>query len=205
MIFKRIIDKRKLKKRSNQLKKHCDNFSFIKKTNLSHFYFGDNSFISVSNTVEFDRDSMIDSGRTSIIRLDKNSQFILNGCNSFFYGADIRLFADSILSIGKGTYINCNCKLRVHKSIKIGSNCSISHNVTIMDGDGHEINGIRKVQPVVIEDGVLICSGAIILKGVHIGKGSIVGAGAVVTKDIPEFCLACGVPAKIIKRNITHD
>ena len=40
---------------------------------------------------------------------------------------------------------------------------------------------------------------AIILPGVCIGNGSVIGAGAVVTKDIPPFSVAVGVPAKVIK------
>ena len=41
--------------------------------------------------------------------------------------------------------------------------------------------------------------GAIIMPGVTIGEGSIIGAGAVVTKDIPDFSIAVGVPARVIK------
>lgn len=40
----------------------------------------------------------------------------------------------------------------------------------------------------------------IILPNVHIGKKSIIGAGSVVTKKIPEFCIAVGNPAKVIKK-----
>ena len=40
----------------------------------------------------------------------------------------------------------------------------------------------------------------IILPNVHIGKKSIIGAGSVVTKDIPEYCIAVGNPAKVIKK-----
>ena len=42
-----------------------------------------------------------------------------------------------------------------------------------------------------------------ILKGVHIGTGAVIAAGAVVTKDIPAGCLAAGVPAKVIRENIS--
>jgi acetyltransferase-like isoleucine patch superfamily enzyme len=49
--------------------------------------------------------------------------------------------------------------------------------------------------PVVIEDDVLIGENVSILPGVRIGKASIIGAGAVVTKDIPPFSIAKGVPA----------
>lgn len=50
-----------------------------------------------------------------------------------------------------------------------------------------------------IQDGAHIGIGAIIMPGVTIGKGSIIGAGSVVTKDIPEYCIAVGSPAKVIK------
>ena len=42
-------------------------------------------------------------------------------------------------------------------------------------------------------------TGAKILKGVKIGNGVVIGANAVVTKDIPDYAIACGVPAKVIK------
>ena len=38
------------------------------------------------------------------------------------------------------------------------------------------------------------------MPGVTIGKGAVIGAGAVVTKDIPDYCIAVGVPAKVIKK-----
>jgi len=53
--------------------------------------------------------------------------------------------------------------------------------------------------PVFIQDGAHIGIGTIIMPGVTIGKGSVVGAGSVVTKSIPDFCVAIGSPAKVIK------
>ncbi|MFR5466356.1 MAG: hypothetical protein ACLTHR_12100 [Agathobacter rectalis] len=53
---------------------------------------------------------------------------------------------------------------------------------------------------VFIDDGVWIGNDVIILPNVHIGKKSIIGAGSVVTKNIPEFCIAVGNPAKVIKK-----
>ena len=60
-------------------------------------------------------------------------------------------------------------------------------------------------QPVVVEDDVWIGAGVIVLKGVTIGSGSIVAAGAVVTKSIPPFSIAAGVPAKVIRQRFTED
>lgn len=52
---------------------------------------------------------------------------------------------------------------------------------------------------------IWIGHGAIILAGVNIGTGSVIGAGAVVTKDIPEYSVAVGVPAKVIKKRFSGD
>ena len=59
--------------------------------------------------------------------------------------------------------------------------------------------GKGKTDPVYIDDDVWIGRRAMILPGVHIGRGSIIGAGAVVSKSIPEFSVAVGVPAKVVK------
>ncbi len=53
--------------------------------------------------------------------------------------------------------------------------------------------------PITIKDYAWISYNVSILKGVTIGKGAIIGAGTVVTHDIPDFCIAAGNPAKIIR------
>ena len=59
--------------------------------------------------------------------------------------------------------------------------------------------GFQPVKPVIIEDDVWIGGSVIILPGVHVSKGAILGAGAVVTKDVPEYAIVGGNPAKVIK------
>jgi acetyltransferase-like isoleucine patch superfamily enzyme len=56
-----------------------------------------------------------------------------------------------------------------------------------------------KIGKVIIKDGAHIGIGAIIMPGVTIGEGAVIGAGSVVTKDIPPYCVAVGMPAKVIK------
>jgi acetyltransferase-like isoleucine patch superfamily enzyme len=53
--------------------------------------------------------------------------------------------------------------------------------------------------PIVIEDDVWVASNVVITAGVRIGRGSVIGAGAVVTKDIPPWSVAVGVPARVIR------
>lgn len=52
---------------------------------------------------------------------------------------------------------------------------------------------------VTIEEDCWLGTGAIVLPGVRIGKGSVIGAGAVVTKDIPPYSVAIGVPARVVR------
>lgn len=57
-----------------------------------------------------------------------------------------------------------------------------------------------KESKVLIKDGAHIGIGAIIMPGVTVGEGAIIGAGAVVTKNIPAYSVAVGIPAKVIKK-----
>ena len=56
------------------------------------------------------------------------------------------------------------------------------------------------VKDVIIEDGVWLGEKTMVLPRVHIGKKAVVGTGSVVTKDIPEYSIAVGNPARVIKK-----
>ncbi|CEK10229.1 acyltransferase [Legionella hackeliae] len=60
--------------------------------------------------------------------------------------------------------------------------------------------GWEPSKPIILKKGCWIGANAILLPGVTIGQNSVVGAGSIVTKDVPDFCVAVGAPAKIIKR-----
>jgi acetyltransferase-like isoleucine patch superfamily enzyme len=55
-------------------------------------------------------------------------------------------------------------------------------------------------KPIVVCDDVWIGANSVITAGVTIGKHSVIGAGSVVTKDIPEYCVAVGNPARVVKK-----
>lgn len=160
------------------------------------------SKINVDESLKLNFNMIKNNGRTTILRMDENSELVV-GKFSVFYGGDIICFKNSKLEIGSG-FVNSNVKIRCTESIKIGKDVAISHNVTIMDSDAHELinEGYKKTKAINIGDHVWISSGAMILKGVEIGDGAIIAAGAIVTHDVPSNCIAAGIPAKIIKKDV---
>lgn len=129
----------------------------------------------------------------------------INVSNTFFIhsGCDIMVFKNAKLNLGSG-YINRYCKIRCYNEITIGHNVAISENFTIWDSDAHQMmNGREPTQPIVIGDKVWIGTNVTVLKGVKIGDGCVIAAGSLVTKDVPANCLAAGVPAKVIKENVS--
>ena len=59
---------------------------------------------------------------------------------------------------------------------------------------------LRNIKPVLIKQAAWIGTKSTICAGVTIGKGCVIGANSVVTKDVPDYSLAVGVPAKVIKK-----
>jgi acetyltransferase-like isoleucine patch superfamily enzyme len=109
--------------------------------------------------------------------------------------------------IGRDTIIGEKATLDGRVRLSIGDHVDIASEVMIYNAE-HDINDpdFKAVQaPVVVHDYVFIGPRAIILPGVTIGKGAVVAAGAVVTKDVPEFTIVGGVPAKEIGERILKD
>lgn len=109
--------------------------------------------------------------------------------------------------IGNNVLIQQNIHLTCANKVVISNNTAIAANVTITDIDHPYIDintPIEKqdlvVKEVFIGEDCKIYNGAVILQNVHIGKHCVIGANSVVTKDIPDYCIAVGAPAIIIKR-----
>ncbi len=110
------------------------------------------------------------------------------------------------LEIGSGTKIGHFNHIYATKSIKIGCNVLTADRVYISD-NLHSYEDIttpilqqpiRQISEVVIGDGTWLGEGVCII-GAKIGKGCVIGANAVVTKDIPDYSVAVGIPARVIK------
>jgi maltose O-acetyltransferase len=131
---------------------------------------------------------------------DIDSSFKFNGQGTIFYGA-------GKIKIGKNSYIGRNCALSAAKgtTITIGENCAISHYVFMYSGSRVSVQDFSKLPhkqiygDITIGDNCWIGKGVFIVHGVRIGKNCVVGANSVVTKDIPDYSIAAGSPAKVIK------
>lgn len=104
------------------------------------------------------------------------------------------------IKIGDDTIIGDHCFLDGRDKLTIGSHVGIASQVLIYNDEHniHSANYENSFGPVTIGDYVFIGPRAIILPNITIGKGAVVAAGAVVTKDIPDFEIWGGVPAKKI-------
>lgn len=105
---------------------------------------------------------------------------------------------------GKRVYFNTNCVVLDVMKVNIGSHVLIGPGVHIYTATHPADASMRRKaaygKPVNIGDDCWIGGGAIICPGVTIGKGCIIGAGSVVTRDIPDYSMAAGNPAKVIKK-----
>lgn len=114
------------------------------------------------------------------------------------------------VKIGSHCHINENVFIQ---GANIGSYVMIAPNVSILSSSHLFIRsdvpmikqGQRKNEIVQIYDDVWIGRNVIIMPGISIGRGSIVAAGAIVTKDVPDFSIVAGIPAKIISHRETYD
>ena len=130
----------------------------------------------------------------------------LYGCS---VGDDSKIGA--FVEVQKGASIGARCKISSHtficEGVTVEDEVFIGHGVmftndrypraTNTDG-GLQTEADWKVEATRIRRGASIGSNATIICGVTIGEGAIVGAGAVVTKDVPNYSIVAGVPAKVI-------
>jgi len=112
------------------------------------------------------------------------------------------------ITIGNNTNIAMNCFIQSAKEVQIGKNVLFAAYCYVIGGGDHRTDRTdipiiaqdQVVKGITIEDNCWIGAGVKVQDGVIIGRDSIIGSGGVVTGDIPEFCIAVGVPARILRK-----
>ena len=138
----------------------------------------------------------------------RNKKFAHIGSNCFFKSIHSQFKNTENITIGNNVYIGKNANFDAAGGIELGDGVVIAPHVTFYTRthyyDGPLLEALpfdNKMicLPIVIGDYVWIASDVIILPDVTIGRGAVVGAGAVVSKDIPDYAVAVGNPAKVVK------
>ncbi|MDN5272734.1 DapH/DapD/GlmU-related protein [Chloroflexus sp. MS-CIW-1] len=131
--------------------------------------------------------------------------------NAILHVYNFRNLPHSHITIGRRSLIGESCILRGQGGITIGDDVYLGTLVQILAVNHVFYDTTRPIsmqgitaQGISIGDGSWIGSGAIILDGVRIGRNVVVGAGAVVTRDVPDYCIAVGNPARVIRNLRTH-
>lgn len=141
------------------------------------------------------------------VRFEKYRSDVTVGDGSRFgKGCYLLATRSGFVRIGRNVGINDLCYITSNYGVTIEDDVRIAEFVSIRDYD-HEFErtdvpihkqGLRGA-PILIGAGSWIGRGVMITSGVTIGKGCVVGANAVVTKDLPDWSVAVGVPAKVIR------
>lgn len=144
---------------------------------------------------------------------------ILKRCSSLWYsklgvkGKNYRISTDlnlvgnhELLELGNQTEINAGCFLLAKDRIMIGDNSTLAYQTTILtsanpNGPHNKLAKVypKMTAPVTIGHDTWIGARTTILPGVTIGNYCVVAAGSVVIKDVPDYTVVAGVPAKKIK------
>jgi acetyltransferase-like isoleucine patch superfamily enzyme len=156
--------------------------------------------IELNDSVRIMRDTRLNA-------FAQNSRIQLGEGVYLYRDVDISVtyLGDCTIDIGGGTVIGAFTCIHGPGHIKIGESCLIASHVGIYANNHNFADISRRIidqgvtrKGIVIEDDCWLGTGVIVLDGVTIGQGSVIGAGAVVTKSIPPYSVAVGVPAKVI-------
>lgn len=144
------------------------------------------------------------------VRLDAkghpNNKIYLGNGVAIERNVDIGCLENTCIHIEEDTFIGPNVCIAGPGNIRIGKQCMIASQCGIYANNHNFTDPLLPIQQqgvtrqgIVIEDDCWLGNGVTVLDGVTIGKGSVIGAGAVVTKDIPPYSIAVGIPARVIK------
>ena len=111
------------------------------------------------------------------------------------------------ISIGSGTSVVGWCVISAVRSVVLEESVLLARNVYISDhihryskaGIPIMAQGVDKVAPVLIKRGAWLGQNVVVCPGVTIGRGAVIGANSVVLHDVPDYSVAVGAPARVVK------
>ena len=160
------------------------------------------SALDISGSLRLGPHGLVGRYYPSYANFGPDSKTMVTGDFSIFTGVNLIVGAGAELQLGSGL-VNYGAEIMCSTRITIGEKCWFGPRVVIRDDDEHEMEGRVRMSPIDIGDNVWVGGRAIILKGVAIGDGAIVASGAVVTKNVPPRTLVAGVPARVIRENVS--
>jgi acetyltransferase-like isoleucine patch superfamily enzyme len=126
--------------------------------------------------------------------------------NAILHVYNFRDLPNAGITIGARSLIGEGCVLRGQGGITLGDDVYLAPLVQILAVNHVYHDTTRPIshqgitaQGIVVEDGAWIGGGAIILDGVRIGRNAVVGAGTVVTRDVPDYSVVVGNPARFVR------
>lgn len=151
-------------------------------------------------------------GKNSSITTDKNSIINFNNCLTLNSYAIIKATNNSTVTLGYGVYIGDFSIVQAsYADVKIGAHTMIAQHVKLISTNHYYKDKTKLISKqhidtykkgITIGEDCWLGSGCAIMPGVNLGRGVVVGANAVVTKDIPDYAIVAGVPAKILSYRI---
>ena len=114
------------------------------------------------------------------------------------------------LEIGRDAYIATGCWIHAWGGIVIEDEVQLGPYSVLVTGDhmlkdGSYRHGPSSLMPIRLCHGSWVAAHAVVTKGVTLGRGALIAANSVATRSIPDFAIAAGVPARIIKENSRFD
>ena len=196
------------------------------------WYVGAGSKIEIGQDFYNDNNAFISAGEYSMLTIGDNCKcsynmqtaIIISDRSTVCLGKSLRIggrfeiMSDANLEVGDNFHLNSSLNslisVKEHTEMVIGNDCLFSHDLIFYTNDAHsifdvetgqninstkEINSQRKI---IIGNHVWIGARSIILYNTKIGDGSIIGAGSIVKSKIPNNCIAVGMPARVVRRNV---
>lgn len=158
----------------------------------------------------FDRSAFASIGENVVIEegaLVFHPETIRLGSNVYVgHQAILKGYYKGWMEVGDGTWIGQQCFFHSAGGLRIGKRVGIGPCVRILTSSHEDagpdlpiMDGSIRFAEVVVGDGCDLGVGSILLPGVRLGRGVQVGAGAVVAEDLPDFSVAAGVPARVLR------